>query len=64
MTELAQRQLHDRIVRSLQETGRRMAERYRGVAPDQPAPEPRRRERPAAGFSEDAGPGPRARPRP
>jgi hypothetical protein len=41
MTDLTQRQLHATILRSLKETGKRMAAKYKGVAPDQPAPEPR-----------------------
>jgi hypothetical protein len=44
MTDLTQRQLHDAILRSLKETGKRMAAKYKGVAADQPAPEPHMRE--------------------
>jgi len=36
VTDLMQRQLHDVIVRSLKETGRRMAAKYRGVSADRP----------------------------
>jgi len=39
MTDLTQRQLHDTILRSLKETGKRMAEKYQGTAADQPAPD-------------------------
>ena len=37
MTDLTQRQLHDIIVRSLNETGKQMAAKYRGTAADRPA---------------------------
>lgn len=56
MAELTTRQLIDTIVRSLNENWDRLAKKYRGVAPDQPAPEPRRREPPARGFGEDTAP--------
>lgn len=58
MADLTTRQLIDTIVRSLNENWDRQAEKYRGTAPNRPAPEPRRRDRPASGFSEDAGPDP------
>ncbi len=41
MTDLTQRQLHDKILRSLKETGKRMAAKYKDV--DQPAPKPQRK---------------------
>jgi hypothetical protein len=44
MTDLTQRQLHDAILRSLKETSKRMAAKYKDVAADQPAPQPRTRE--------------------
>jgi hypothetical protein len=37
MIDLTQRQLLDIIVRSLNETGKRMAAKYRGAAADRPA---------------------------
>ena len=36
MTELTPRQLVDAITRSLKETGKRMAAKYRGAAADRP----------------------------
>ncbi len=48
MTDLTTRQLIDTIVRSLNETGKRMAAKYKGAAAEQPAPEPRVRKRKGA----------------
>jgi hypothetical protein len=51
MTDLTQRQLHDRILRSLKETGRRMAKKYKGGAePDQPAADSARKRMGAEGV--------------
>jgi hypothetical protein len=44
MRELTTRQLIETILRSLNENWDRMAAKYKGVAPDQPAPGPRARE--------------------
>jgi hypothetical protein len=50
MTDLTQRQLHAIIVRSLNETGKRMAAKYRRAAADRSAQRPggRKREKAAA----------------
>jgi len=41
MTDLTAQELRDAIIRSLKENSERMAAKYQGMAPDQPAPEPR-----------------------
>ena len=45
MSELTHEELRDRIVRSLNENWDRQAEKYRGAAPNRPAPELRRSHR-------------------
>lgn len=52
MRDLTTRQLIETILRSLNENWDRMAAKYKGVAADQPAPEPPARELESVGSAQ------------
>ena len=60
MRDLTTRQLIETILRSLNENWDRMAAKYKGVAPDQPAPGSRARDPENAGGAQREGPGSRS----